>query len=60
MSDGMDIIVLSLSEGDPAFYAPLDGDQQACGGVCDLFARQWSPPWPAEPWWLPPQATMGT
>ena len=39
VSDGMDIIVLSLSEGDPAFYAPLDSDQQACGGVCDLFAQ---------------------
>ena len=39
VSDGMDIIVLSLSEGDPAFYAPLDSDQQACGGACDLFAQ---------------------
>ncbi len=38
--DGMDIVTFSLSEGDPAFYGPLDAGNAACGhdGFCDLEA----------------------
>jgi uncharacterized protein (TIGR03437 family) len=35
-TDGMDIVTLSLGEGDPAFFGPLDQDSAACDGVCDV------------------------
>jgi minor extracellular serine protease Vpr len=40
VADGMEIVTLSLSEGDPAFYAPLDVDP-ACGGdgTCDIISQ---------------------
>ena len=38
LTDGMDIVTFSLSEGDPAFYGPLDAGDAVCGhaGLCDL------------------------
>ena len=38
LTDGMDIVTFSLSEGDPAFYGPLDSGTSVCGhaGLCDL------------------------
>jgi uncharacterized protein (TIGR03437 family) len=38
LTDGMDIVTFSLSEGDPAFYGPLDAGTNVCGhaGLCDL------------------------
>jgi minor extracellular serine protease Vpr len=38
LTDGMDIVTFSLSEGDPAFYGPLDAGNAVCGraGLCDL------------------------
>ncbi|MBZ5619542.1 MAG: S8 family serine peptidase [Acidobacteriia bacterium] len=38
LTDGMDIVTFSLSEGDPAFYGPLDTGTSVCGhdGPCDL------------------------
>ena len=38
-SDGMDIVTLSLNEGVPVQYGPLDIDQANCGGACDVFAQ---------------------
>ncbi len=38
LADGMDIVTLSLSEGDPAFYGPLDTDPD-CGGACDIISQ---------------------
>ncbi|HLK69238.1 MAG TPA: S8 family serine peptidase [Bryobacteraceae bacterium] len=40
-TDGMDIVTFSLSEGDPAFFGPLDSGQAVCGhdGPCDLEAQ---------------------
>ena len=38
IADGMDVVTLSLSEGDPAFFAPLD-TQSECGGICDIYAQ---------------------
>jgi uncharacterized protein (TIGR03437 family) len=38
IADGMDVVTLSLSEGDPAFFAPLD-TQTECGGICDIYAQ---------------------
>ncbi len=32
------MVTLSLSEGDPAFYAPLDEDPD-CGGACDIVSQ---------------------
>jgi uncharacterized protein (TIGR03437 family) len=37
-ADGMDIVTLSLGEGDSAFDGPLDSDP-ACGGNCDVRAQ---------------------
>ena len=41
LTDGMDIVTFSLSEGDPAFYGPLDQGDAVCGhaGLCDLEAQ---------------------
>jgi minor extracellular serine protease Vpr len=39
LSDGMDVVTLSLHEGDPEWNGPLDVDQQACGGQCDVVAQ---------------------
>ena len=39
INDGMDIVTLSLGEGDPAIFAPLDQDSVACGGACDVYAQ---------------------
>ncbi len=38
LADGMEIVTLSLSEGSPAFYGPLDTDT-GCGGVCDIYSQ---------------------
>jgi uncharacterized protein (TIGR03437 family) len=38
IADGMDIVTLSLNEGDPAFFAPLDS-QTECGGSCDVWSE---------------------
>ena len=35
----MDIVVLSLSEGDPAFYAPLDSDRSPAAASAIIFAQ---------------------
>jgi subtilisin family serine protease len=37
-ADGMDIVTLALSEGDPPQYAPLD-TESACGGECDVISQ---------------------
>jgi len=40
LNDGMDVVTMSLSEGNPTtYYGPLDIDQQACGGSCDVYAQ---------------------
>jgi uncharacterized protein (TIGR03437 family) len=41
IADGMDIVTLSLSEGDPAYDAPLDvdPDPKFCGGDCDIYSQ---------------------
>ncbi|HKE29949.1 MAG TPA: S8 family serine peptidase [Bryobacteraceae bacterium] len=39
LADGMDIVTLSLNEGEPVQYGPLDIDQTNCGGACDVFAQ---------------------
>jgi uncharacterized protein (TIGR03437 family) len=39
VNDGMDIVTLSLGEGDPAIFAPLDQDPVACGGPCDVYTQ---------------------
>jgi minor extracellular serine protease Vpr len=38
VNDGMDIVTLSINEGDPAFDGPLDFDSDPgfCGGPCDV------------------------
>lgn len=36
LTDGMDIVTLSISEGDRAFFGPVDVDPVACGGQCDV------------------------
>jgi len=40
-NDGMDIVTLSINEGDPAFNGPLDVDPDPafCGGPCDVRAQ---------------------
>ena len=40
LRDGMDIVTLSLSEGNPVTQAPLDVDPnpETCGGQCDILA----------------------
>ena len=39
LADGMDIVTLSLSEGDSqTYFGPLDVDQTVCGGVCDIYS----------------------
>src|SRR5664279_5123639 len=42
VSDGMDIVTLSLGEGDPAFFGPLDTGVAACGDPndCDAGAKE--------------------
>ena len=39
VQDGMDVVTLSLHEGDPEWAGPLDVDQQACGGQCDVLVQ---------------------
>src|ERR1019366_422433 len=41
VQDGMDIVTLSLGEGDPAIFAPLDQDPDpnSCGGACDVYTQ---------------------
>jgi uncharacterized protein (TIGR03437 family) len=43
LSDGMDVVTLSLNEGVPVQYGPLDVDSSpppnGCGGACDVFAQ---------------------
>jgi uncharacterized protein (TIGR03437 family) len=41
INDGMDIVTLSLGEGDPAIFAPLDQDPDpmTCGGACDVYSQ---------------------
>jgi uncharacterized protein (TIGR03437 family) len=39
VNDGMDIVTLSLGEGDPAIFAPLDQDPTKCGGPCDVYSQ---------------------
>ncbi|HUO98461.1 MAG TPA: S8 family serine peptidase, partial [Rhizomicrobium sp.] len=39
LSDQMDVVTLSLHEGDPEWAGPLDVDQQACGGECDVLVQ---------------------
>jgi len=36
VSDGMDVVTLSINEGDPAQNGPLDYDPTNCGGYCDV------------------------
>jgi uncharacterized protein (TIGR03437 family) len=39
-ADGMDIVTLSLGEGDPAFFGPLDVGVGVCGdAICDVRAQ---------------------
>jgi uncharacterized protein (TIGR03437 family) len=38
IADGMDVVTLSMNEGDPPFYAPLD-TQSECGGPCDVYSQ---------------------
>ena len=39
-SDGMDVVTLSMNEGDPALYGPLDFDPAPpCVGECDVRAQ---------------------
>lgn len=41
IKDGMDIVTLSINEGDPALDGPLDvdSDPNFCGGQCDVRAQ---------------------
>src|ERR1039458_4926846 len=41
VNDGMDIVTLSLGEGDPAIFGPLDSDPNplSCGGPCDVYSQ---------------------
>ena len=40
VTDGMDIVTLSLGEGDPAFFGPLDKGTDVCGDdICDVGAQ---------------------
>ena len=41
LADGMDVVTLSLNEGDPAGFGPLDIDldPNSCGGQCDVRAQ---------------------
>ncbi|MGD0774415.1 MAG: S8 family serine peptidase [Candidatus Solibacter sp.] len=40
VNDSMDIVTLSLGEGDPAFFGPLDKGVAVCGDpVCDVGAQ---------------------
>jgi uncharacterized protein (TIGR03437 family) len=41
LNDGMDIVTLSINEGDPAFFGPfdVDPDPNFCGGQCDVRAQ---------------------
>lgn len=40
LADGMDVVTLSLNEGDPALYGPLDKGVNVCGDpVCDVRAQ---------------------
>jgi len=38
LNDGMDVVTLSVNEGDPAFFGPFDADPDPtfCGGPCDV------------------------
>jgi uncharacterized protein (TIGR03437 family) len=41
VSDGMDVITMSMSESDTAWYGPLDVDNSpnGCGGQCDTLSQ---------------------
>src|ERR1035437_4200727 len=41
VQDGMDIVTLSIGEGDPAIFAPLDSGVAACNdpGNCDVYSQ---------------------
>ena len=40
VSDGMDIVTLSLGEGDPAIFGPLDTGNAVCGDtICDVHSQ---------------------
>ena len=39
LTDGMDVVTLSLSEGDMPDYGPLDVDETNCGGACDIYSQ---------------------
>jgi minor extracellular serine protease Vpr len=40
VNDHMDVVTLSLGEGDPAFFGPLDKGDNVCGDpVCDVGAQ---------------------
>jgi minor extracellular serine protease Vpr len=39
VNDSMDIVTLSINEGDPAFFGPLDGVAACSDPVCDVGAQ---------------------
>jgi uncharacterized protein (TIGR03437 family) len=41
VTDGMDIVTMSMSESDTAYYGPLDYDPSpnGCGGACDTLSQ---------------------
>jgi uncharacterized protein (TIGR03437 family) len=41
VTDGMDVVTMSMSESDTAWYGPLDIDNSpnGCGGVCDTLSQ---------------------
>lgn len=41
VSDGMDVVTMSMSESDTAYYGPLDVDTSTngCGGQCDTLSQ---------------------
>lgn len=41
VTDGMDVVTMSLNESDTAWYGPLDVDNSpgGCGGVCDTLSQ---------------------
>jgi uncharacterized protein (TIGR03437 family) len=40
VTDGMDVVTLSLNEGDPAIFGPLDQGNAVCGDpICDVRAQ---------------------
>jgi uncharacterized protein (TIGR03437 family) len=41
VADGMDVVTMSMSESDTAWYGPLDVDSSpnGCGGICDMLSQ---------------------